>query len=524
MKSILLFLILSTLSPLLGQEKVEAALRAAPKAMGSITSKDLQRHLSVLASDEYRGRLTGTPSQQRTAEYIAKQFASYGLEPQGDEEDQGRSWMQAYDIQRGYLNDGSGLFTPKGQAIVEGGVWIGAPKEELSLEAPLRFLGSSARGSKDDKLDEVIPVVVLRMRKTKRVTMGSMFGALSKLRQVGRRLSHRGAKVAVVLVPEYTPALLNALNMLAVYPDRPMIRKSGTMDAAAMMGRSRVPILVVSAKNAHKLTRAMGVSWDRVQGGESASPKLLKGDWRVRIAVRWEAGQATNVVGVLRGSDPKLAGEALVYSAHMDHVGMGADGKAYNGADDNGSGTSSLLEMAQAYSRLPKSKRPRRSVIFLSVSGEELGLWGSEHFSKHPTWPLNDIIADINIDMIGRSTKKVPLDTISVTPTFRHKAYSSLVREAAFLGGSKAFGLHLANGDRFYMRSDHYNFARKGVPVVFFCDDEHEDYHQQSDDVEKIEFKKVERIARMAFLLGYRTLNRDGRPEVLGKKSDWFDE
>jgi Zn-dependent M28 family amino/carboxypeptidase len=228
---------------------------------------------------------------------------------------------------------------------------------------------------------------------------------------------------------------------------------------------------------------------------------------------------APNVVAVLQGTDPKWRHEAIVFSAHNDHVGMGPGGVVFNGADDNGSGTASLLELAQAFSSLKANERPKRSVVFLSVSGEELGLWGSEAWAEKADWPIKNIVANINIDMIGRSTDKVPATSIALTPTFRHRAYSTLAQEAAFLG--QALDLQLENGDRFYSRSDHYNFAKRDIPVVFFCDDEHIDYHMPSDTPDKLEFDKMERVVRLAFLLGYRNLGRPERPSVLGKRESW---
>ena len=285
---------------------------------------------------------------------------------------------------------------------------------------------------------------------------------------------------------------------------------------------NQVPTLVLLADDAEGLFKSLGTTAKEVFEKVEADEEFLfnsKKEFRLAFTTKVVKAQARNVVAKLEGSSKKE--EALVYSAHMDHVGRAADGGVFNGADDNGSGTSTLLELAEAYASLEKEDRPARSVIFLSVSGEELGLWGSDHYAKNPTWPLDKIIANINIDMVGRSTEDVPKTAISVTPTHTHARYSSLAREAAFLG--QAFDLAMRNGDRFYTRSDHYNFAKNGIPVVFFCDDEHFDYHMPSDTPDKIEVEKVARVGQLAFLLGYRTLNAEELPSELGGQADWFE-
>jgi hypothetical protein len=230
-----------------------------------------------------------------------------------------------------------------------------------------------------------------------------------------------------------------------------------------------------------------------------------------------DKAQASNVVAVLRGSDPVLANEAIVYSAHMDHVGKRMDGDVFNGADDNASGSAGLLEIATAYAQ--GKEKPRRSIVLLSVSGEELGLWGSAYYANHPTWPIDKVVADINTDMIGRSGSESGPQQIAVTPSYSHDMYSTLVRDSVPLAAE--LGVTFTTGDRYYTRSDHYNFAKLGIPVIFFCSGEHEDYHQVTDHADKLDGEKMERIARLAFWTGWNAANSDDRPRVLGPRKDW---
>ena len=217
-----------------------------------------------------------------------------------------------------------------------------------------------------------------------------------------------------------------------------------------------------------------------------------------------------NVVAVLPGSDPQLRNEYVVLSAHMDHVGVGepVNGDSiYNGADDDASGTSALVEVAEALSLLPEA--PRRSVVFLHVSGEESGLLGSQYFSEHPTIPIDRVVANINVDMIGRNSP----DSVVVIG----KDYSTLGPLADSLQAMHPeLGLTLADDiwpeERFFFRSDHFHFARKEVPSLFFFSGVHEDYHEPSDELDKLDVDKAARITRMIFHLVREVANAPERP------------
>jgi Zn-dependent M28 family amino/carboxypeptidase len=219
---------------------------------------------------------------------------------------------------------------------------------------------------------------------------------------------------------------------------------------------------------------------------------------------------APNTVGVLPGSDPVLKNEYLVYSAHMDHIGItrGRADSINNGADDDASGTAGVIELAEAFSR--PGARPKRSIIFLTVSGEEKGLWGSDFFASNPPVPIKQIVADINIDMIGRNWP----DTVVAIGKEHSDLGTTLNRVNA---AHPELGMTAIDDrwpeERFYFRSDHYNFARKGVPILFFFSGVHEDYHEVTDSPEKINSEKEARILRLLFYLGQEIANAPKRPE-----------
>lgn len=237
------------------------------------------------------------------------------------------------------------------------------------------------------------------------------------------------------------------------------------------------------------------------------------GSFIQRYNIPVENGEtAPNVVAILPGSDPSVADEYLVYSAHMDHVGVRggqADGDSiFNGADDDASGTAVVMEVAEAMASLEVA--PRRSVIFLLVSGEERGLWGSQAFVARSPVAVEAMVANLNADMVGRNWS----DTI-VAIGREHSSLGETLervnRDHPEIGMTAIDDIWPE--ERFYFRSDHYNFARNGVPVLFFFNGVHEDYHRASDEVELIDEDKAARIGQLLFYLGLEIADAPGRPE-----------
>jgi hypothetical protein len=221
-----------------------------------------------------------------------------------------------------------------------------------------------------------------------------------------------------------------------------------------------------------------------------------------------------NVVGILPGSDPTLKDTYVVLSAHMDHVGVGAPNakgdSIYNGADDDASGTSAVLEVAQAFAALPAAQRPKRSIIFLAVSGEEKGLLGSGYFMEHPPVPAEKIVANINIDMIGRNHP----DTV-VAIGQDYSSLGPLAQQVAKANPNLKLVVapDLWPKEQLFFRSDHFNFAKKNIPAIFFTTGLHPDYHQPSDEVQTIDADKLSRIALLTFDLAKAIANAAQPPQ-----------
>ncbi|MDX6183429.1 M28 family peptidase [Flavobacterium sp. Fl-77] len=225
-----------------------------------------------------------------------------------------------------------------------------------------------------------------------------------------------------------------------------------------------------------------------------------------------------NIWAYIEGSEKP--NEVLVISAHYDHVGI-KKGEIYNGADDDGSGTVALLEIAKAFAKAKKDGHgPKRSILFLHVTGEEHGLHGSRYYSENPLFPIANAIADINIDMIGRRDVE-HANTNNYVYVIGADRLSSDLHNITVAQNERYVKLDLdfkfndpADPNHFYERSDHYNFAKHGIPAVFLFNGVHEDYHQKGDEPEKIEYDALTKRAKLAFVIAWELANRESRPVV----------
>ena len=240
------------------------------------------------------------------------------------------------------------------------------------------------------------------------------------------------------------------------------------------------------------------------------------GKWKKQVNKKYIKGE--NIIGYIEGAD--LKNELLVITAHYDHLGIKEDSLIYNGADDNGSGTSSIMEIAQAF-MLAKNegKGPRRSVLIMPVSGEEKGLLGSKYYAENPIYPLENTIANLNVDMIGRiddyhdNSDYVYLIGSDRLSTELHQISEDVNKQYINLELDYKFNEE-EDPNRYYYRSDHYNFAKNNIPVIFYFNGVHADYHKTSDTVDKIHFGKIQKISRYIFLTAWELANRNERPKL----------
>ena len=229
---------------------------------------------------------------------------------------------------------------------------------------------------------------------------------------------------------------------------------------------------------------------------------------------RGDLPESENILAFIEGTEKPE--EIIVVSAHYDHVGT-KDGVVYNGADDDGSGTVAVMEIAEAFQEAKKAgKGPKRSILFLHVTGEEHGLLGSKYYSDNPVFDMKNTVVDLNIDMIGRSDKENEgKDYVYVIGSEMLSSQLKVINEAA---NKITHNLELNykyddpnDTQRLYYRSDHYNFAKHGVPVAFFFDGIHADYHQPTDDPEKIDYPLLQKRAQLVFATAWELANRNDR-------------
>jgi Zn-dependent M28 family amino/carboxypeptidase len=282
--------------------------------------------------------------------------------------------------------------------------------------------------------------------------------------------------------------------------------------------------------------------------GAKQEPFALSAQKKIslKVVTRSEESHGENVIGILEGSDPVLKNEYVVVSAHLDHIGLSAplpDGhNVNNGADDDGSGSAGLLAMARAYAEgAAKGIRPRRSIVFLWNAGEEKGLWGSQYFNEYPPIDLHKVVADLNMDMIGRTKgpgftdtdkthvlvdpgevmvvgPQISSDDLERTIESVNNGYQKLILNH-FYDTTKPDATHdnlgpEPNGQRIFYRSDHYNFAKSGVPIAFFTTGLHPDYHRPTDTPEKIDYKEMQSISRTVAAVAWQLGTQDQRPEI----------
>lgn len=229
-----------------------------------------------------------------------------------------------------------------------------------------------------------------------------------------------------------------------------------------------------------------------------------------------EPADSENVVAFIEGSE--FPEEIIVISAHLDHVGVDDEGNVFNGADDDGSGTVAMLEMAEAFQKAVKEgKGPRRSILFLHVTGEEIGLYGSRYYTENPLFPLANTVTNLNIDMIGRidPNKEDTPDYVYLIGSDKlsqelHDVSEEVAKKHSDLELDYTFN-HENDPNRFYYRSDHYNFAKNNIPVIFYFNGTHADYHKISDTPDKIEYDLMTKRTKLIFHTTWEIANRDGR-------------
>lgn len=439
----------------------------------------LKADVYTLASPAFEGRLTGAPGQIKAAHLVADRFKALGLQPLGKSPE---PYFLPYGLELRTATVAGSTFTLGSRSIPFG---PGAATYRLTpLETKLLFVpegvdpGPAAKGQ---WIARFAPA-------SGEPDFAALLQATAASGATGLLLLARPEKDTLAPLRE------RALRFLQ------RGRYGFPGDGASPSGP---PLAALDGASCH----ALGLDLSALH--KAAAPIELGA---FRIAPKMEVTPLTpvNVAGLLPGSDPKLKDEIVVLSAHEDHLGI-VNGQLHPGADDNASGTAVLMEVA----RLLKEAKPRRSILFLSVSGEELGLFGSRAFVANPPVPLKAIVADLNTDMVGRNGVK----TIAVTPARIPDATGTLTRDTREIAAELGFTL-TDEADEYWKRSDHYTFAKAGIPAIFFFGGMEPDYHQATDTPDKVEPEKLANVAELLRRLTLTVADSDTRPSAL-PESAW---
>ena len=479
---------------------------AVSRAAATITEADVRQRIELIAHDSMGGRDTPSPGLDKTAAWIAGEFKRMGLTPAGD----GGGFIQRYPVTIAPPDPDSTFMEFKSSngpsfkvKAGEGLAFIpsfGSPPKSL-VTLPMMLLGGTVDSAQLASAEVQDQLVVWVADWSKGQPEGGQ--------DVVRSLFTRGARGIVVLVNNDT-----VMESAGAGGTEPIVTRGAPRATTAVASRGRV-LALVSERVVVQAVPEAAEQFAALRAAPSLVTQPLA-EWRATAIAKIgepKAAPAPNVVGILEGSDPVLKREHVVISAHMDHVGsrcrgLSAADRICNGADDDGSGTAGVVELAEAFAH--KGAQPKRSIVFLAVSGEERGLWGSDHFTARPPVELKSIVANLNIDMIGRNWN----DTIAAIGK-QHSDLGGLADQVA--ARNKELGLTVVDDpwpeENLYGRSDHYNFARRGIPVLFFTSGLHEDYHAVTDTPDKIDAEKEARVLRLIFYLGQEIANRVERPK-----------
>ena len=515
------------------KSKKAAASVTTQRAVDTISANQIRDYLTFISADEMEGRDTPSRGLDLTAKFLAMNLARWGFKPAGD----AGSFFQRIDLQRNRSDGGQTKVEYAGRTLVTGTDYLPAGGSG-ALSAPLVFAGSgwfikskAIDAYKDVDATGKIAIVFGAPNSFPRGISRAELGKSGEDSMNPNDYARSKGVVGIIYVPDF--------QYLANWQrNRQRLVERGSTFVAKFQTQvsSPLPSIVISPEMANAIfageRQSASMLFNASYGTSQQTPFAMSAQKKISLtlASNTEIIPTQNVVAVWEGSDPVLKNEYVALGAHYDHVGSGCtpagEDRICNGADDDGSGTTALLGMAEALAKAPT--RPKRSVLFVWHCGEEKGLWGSRYFVEFPTVPLNQIVAQINLDMIGRSKKEGdtnPRNSALTGPDAIYLIGSTMM--STELGElvnavNKSF-LNLTydtmyddpkDPNRFFFRSDHYNYARKGIPIIFFFDGVHEDYHGVADTADKIDYQKMEKVTRTIYMTLWEIANRPARLKV----------
>ena len=491
------------------------------EALEAIRASDIRQHINFLAADSLKGRNTPSPELDRAAEYIAAEFKRAGLKPlQG-------SYFNNFNLSTIRLGNENALAVTTGGREVTYTIKQDFMPFDMTaskmVTAPVVFAGYGITAPEygyDDYADLDVKnkiVLVLRHEPGEKDPASPFTGEKETTHsqtstKVQNAIDHGAAGLLIVTDPANHRSLApRGFPWPSLFEGIPDDALPLTL---ALAEKEKISVVQVGETVIQQIVGSVDTlrSWQQEIDRTRKTKSLALTNVQVKLQTTTETAlQPTrNVVGLIEGSDKKLKNELVVIGAHYDHVGykkQHEEGEDYifNGADDNASGTSAVLAMAQAFSA--SKKKPKRSVLLMTFAGEEKGLFGSRAYVEQPLWALENTVAMLNLDMVGRNSP----DSVSVGSVTRSPDLIKINEEE-----NQSVGFKLDYSiEQFHNRSDQYNFARKKIPFLFYFTGLHGDYHQVGDHPDKINEHKIARIATLAFRVAWRVANTAQRYQLV---------
>lgn len=467
------------------------------KFANTITQKDLKQHLTYIAGNETEGRETATDGQRKAALYIEEQFKNLGLKPGN-----ANSYYQYFKVYQDVLHSSSlkiydANFSLNNHYTIQ-------PNSTNNGSITINQIVFASYGLTDKTMNNYENIDI----KGKWVMIIESNPEDIDKEKSGADSRKSFTKIKTALDKGAIGVLLVSKNF--DNPKYSTLPITGSMYVKKQSNNLSKPIISISYQAAASILTKTIVKFSDLKN-------IATGTYTTQIVLNnnkeTKTLESSNVVGFLEGTDKKE--EFVVLTAHYDHLGKKGD-VIYYGADDDGSGTVTIIEMAEAFIKAKKKGyAPRRSIVFMTVSGEEKGLWGSDYYTQHPIYPLAKTTVNLNIDMIGRIDPTYKGDSLNYVYIIGDDKLSSDLTPISN-NVNKLYKLELdrkyndpKDPNRFYYRSDHYNFAKNGVPVIFYFNGVHKDYHRPSDTVDKINFDVMTKRARYIFATAWEIANKN---------------
>ncbi|MBK7628462.1 MAG: M28 family peptidase [Bacteroidales bacterium] len=517
-------------------------------SVNQITAADLESYVTFLASPLLKGRMNGEEELDIAAQFIASQAKLIGLKPGN-----GTSFLQPYSIHKTTMDpektsmkivsnakDTIAINKPFYQLVPTG-------PTDLDIQGEVVFAGYGIRSQKYKYNDfenlNAEGKIILIMERAPMSEDGKK--SLFEEPEWSSRMSFNNKLMAlpnlkpkaILIVPDPKSGIRSISDSgqgLAEYISSKTSLAGEPEEKPNPIMAMLPKIIFIDRALADELLKGSGHTLEELQKNIDASFKpnsflIPNKQLIIKEVTRKEVKIMNNVAGYIEGSDPVLKNEVIIFSGHYDHIGVTGSG-INTGADDNASGCAALLSMAEAFQSL--NKKPLRSILFLWVSGEEIGLYGSKSYVNMPLFPLDKTVADLNMDMIGRvkeeadSTKDTPMTGANSVFVITDNQSKDLIAIADAVDKKSIldFDYSLSGRDnplQLFSRSDHYNFVEKDIPVLFFSSGIHADYHTPGDVIEKIDFKKMELVTRTMYEIGLTVANRKNRIVVDNPFSTW---